>query len=102
MLAYNHDLVWRGAHLLAGRWGTRFETPESMIGTMATVDLPAAAGATTESSSALRDALLYEDRIEVALHAKNGRIRTRVAAQIYNDLSDFERLAEAVLARLPS
>ena len=34
---YNHALAWKGAQLLAERWGTDFVTPESFIGTMATV-----------------------------------------------------------------
>ncbi len=41
---YNHALAWEGARLLADRWGTDFSTPESFIGTMATVALPPALG----------------------------------------------------------
>lgn len=37
---YNHRLAWEGASSLADAWGTAFVTPESMIGTMATVPLP--------------------------------------------------------------
>lgn len=98
--SYNHQLAWAGAKLLASRWGTSFETPESMIGTMATVPLPAGFGSTREDAARLRDALLFEDRIEVQLHAAGGRLHTRISAQIYNDAADLERLADAVDARL--
>ena len=48
----------------------------------------------------LRLALLLEDRIEVQLHAWRGRLWARVSAQVYNDRSDIERLADAVARRL--
>jgi len=94
---YNHSLAWEGAHHLANRWGTEFVAPESMVGTLATVDLPASAGSTAEDANRLRDRLLFEDRIEVQMHAAHGRVQARISAQIYNDLSDVERLADAVL-----
>jgi selenocysteine lyase/cysteine desulfurase len=43
--------------------------------------------------------LLFEHRIEVQLHARNGRLWTRVSAQIYNDEDDIEKLAAAVERR---
>jgi isopenicillin-N epimerase len=98
---YNHALAWDGAKLLADRWGSEFVTPESMIGTMATVVLPAAMGSTAEGAMHLRDRLLFEDQIEVALHAYRGRLHARISAQIYNDLDDVERLAAAVVRRTP-
>jgi isopenicillin-N epimerase len=97
---YMHDLVLASARMLAARWGTRFDAPESMIGTMATVPLPERAGSTPEAALALRDALLDEDRIEVQLHAHRGGLWVRIGAQVYNEASDFERLGEAVAARL--
>lgn len=98
--AYNHDLAWRGAHMLADRWGTRFEVPESMVGTMATIPLPERAGVKGEQAARLRDALLFEDRIEVQIHAWRGRIWVRISGQVYNDEDDLSRLAEAVSRRL--
>lgn len=97
--AYDHQLAWEGAHELARRWGTEFPQEERLIGVMATVPLPERFGSTREQAQALRDALLYEDRIEVQLHAHKGRLWVRVSAQIYNEPADVVRLAEAVLAR---
>jgi isopenicillin-N epimerase len=97
---YDHGLAWNGAALLAEHWGTRFEVPESMIGTMATVPLPERAGGDSERARRLRDALLFEDKIEVQLHAWRGRVWTRISGQVYNDEGDVERLAEAVLRRI--
>jgi isopenicillin-N epimerase len=97
--AYDHDLAWRGARRLAERWQVSFETPESMIGTMATVPLPASLGSTREEAGALRDALLFEDAIEVQVHAWRERLHVRISAQVYNDMADVERLGEAVERR---
>ena len=100
ILSYIHRLAWDAARLLTERWGTRFDTPRGMVGSMATVPLPESAGATVEDAARLRLALLVEDRIEVQLHAWRGRLWTRVSAQIYNELADIERLATAVARRL--
>jgi isopenicillin-N epimerase len=97
---YMHRLAFESAVMLASRWGTKFEVPEAMVGVMATVPLPTRAGATPEAALRLRDALLFEDRIEVQLHARHDRRWVRISAQVYNEPSDFERLAEAVAARL--
>lgn len=98
---YMHTLAWTGAHRLAERWGTSFDTPEGLIGTMATVPLPPEMGRTRDEALALRAALLYEDQIEVQLHAYREQLHVRVSAQIYNDMTDIDRLAEAVRRRRP-
>jgi isopenicillin-N epimerase len=96
---YNHALAWEGARTLAARWGTEFVPPESMIGTMATVTLPESLRSTAEDATRLRSQLLFEDRIEVQLHAWRGRLHVRISAQIYNDLAEIEHLAAAVRRR---
>lgn len=100
--AYNHALAWQAGQLLTTRWGTSVTTPESLIGTMVTVPLPERFGSTSAAAARLRDALLFEDRIEVQLHAWRGRLWTRVSAQIYNDLDDIARLAQAIEGRSPA
>jgi isopenicillin-N epimerase len=99
VLAYMHGLAWDAACLLTERWGTRLDTPREMIGSMATVALPEAAGATAGDASRLRLALLLDDKIEVPIHASQGRLWARVSTQVYNDLADVERLADAVARR---
>ena len=96
---YMHDLAWQAAQHVSQRWDTPFDTPASMIGTMATVTLPAALGSTREEAQRLRDALLFEDGIEVPVHAYRDRLRARISAQVYNDMNDIERLADAMLTR---
>ena len=98
--AYNHDLAWQAARHVSQRWDTEFDTPEALIGTMATVTLPASLGSTRDDALRLRDALLFEDGIEIPVHAYRDRLRARISAQVYNDMDDIERLATAVLARV--
>jgi isopenicillin-N epimerase len=97
--SYNHTLAWSGAQRLASAWGTSIAAPESMIGVMATVPLPEKLGTTAEDAARLRDALLFEENIEVQVSALGGRLYVRVSAQIYNEMSDIDRLSEAVLKR---
>jgi isopenicillin-N epimerase len=100
VLAYMHDLAWQSAATLAMRWGTTFDTPRDMVGAMVTVPLPDHADATDDEAKRLRVALLVEERLEVQMHAWRGRIWARISAQIYNDRTDIDRLAEAVLRHL--
>lgn len=97
---YNHDLAWRAAHHLSDRLGTTFDAPETMVGTMATVTLPARLGQTREHAARLRDALLFEDGIEIPVHAYRDQLRTRISAQVYIDMDDIERLAQAIHRRV--
>jgi isopenicillin-N epimerase len=102
VLDYMHRMAWEAAALLTARWATSLAAPREMVGAMVTVPLPEAAGTTTEAASRLRLALLVEDRIEVHMHAWRGRLWARVSMQIYTELSDVQRLAEAVLRHLPA
>jgi isopenicillin-N epimerase len=97
--AYNHALAWQAARLLSERWESPLTLEEEMVGTMATVPLPRRLGSTKEEAARLRDDLLEVDRIEIQLHAWRGRLWVRSSTQIYNELKDVERLAEAILRR---
>jgi len=97
---HNHGVAREGAARLTHDWGTRLEAPPEMFGAMVTLPLPDRAGTSESDAERLRDALLFEDRIEVQLHAWRGRLHARISAQVYNDLDDMARLSNAVLARM--
>lgn len=99
---YNHDLVWRAATRLADEWRTTLGVKESEIGTMVTLPLPASLGDSAADASRVRDALLFDHSIEVQVHATQGRLYVRISAQIYNEIGDYERLAEALRRILAS
>jgi len=96
MRTHNHGLAWRSAESLAQRWGRAWTTPESMVGCMVSVPLPARFSADFATASRLRDALLFDHAIEVAVIARTGSLWARLSLQVYNDESDIERLAHAV------
>lgn len=97
--AWNHALAWRAGEILRERWGVPIVQDEAQIGTMITVPLPERTGE-PDAALRLRDALLFEDHVEVQLHPFRGQLWVRVSAQIYNEAADVERLAEAVAKRL--
>lgn len=91
---YLRELAGNAARLLADAWGMALPFPESAIGAMAT--LPLKGAATPENAAALHEQLWNEQRIEVPVMAFNGRLWVRISAQIYNDISDYAVLAEAI------
>jgi len=99
MQAHNHALVLEAARMLSERWGAPFEADPAMIGTMASVALPDSLSGDEATADALRDALWFEDRIEVHMARRAGRLWVRLSAQVYNELADYERLAVAVAAK---
>ena len=93
---YNRDLALSAGDTMAKSWNCALLAPRSMIGTMVTVSLPERMGSTREDAIRVRDALLFEHNIEIHLFAWKDRLWVRVSAQIYNEMSDVERLIEAI------
>jgi isopenicillin-N epimerase len=97
--AYNNGLVREAARMLSARWDTPLHLHEELTGSMANVALPERLGTTTADAATVRDALWFDDKIEVQVSARGGRLYARISAQVYNEMSDFERLAEAIVRR---
>jgi isopenicillin-N epimerase len=97
--ARNHDLVVRARALLVDALGLETPCPPEMLGSMATMPLPAKV-----SPAALYEALWRKHRIEAPVFEwpSPGRPMFRVCAQIYNELPQYQRLADAVRAELAS
>lgn len=93
---YLRELAGNAAGLLADAWGMTLPFPENAIGAMATLPLPLDDAATRESAAALHDHLWNEQRIEVPVMAFNERLWVRISAQVYNDISDYAALGEAI------
>jgi len=106
--AANHELAVSGRMRLAEALGLEASVPETMLGSMATVELPM--WPSDEAALGLNLALAEEDRIEVpvgvwpvlAARASDGPRATllRISAQLYNEPSDYDVLADALVARL--
>jgi isopenicillin-N epimerase len=98
--AWNHALAWNAAVSLTERWGVPLPCDESMVGPMVTIPLPPAVGVDPADVQALRDALLFEDRIEVQMHVSKGRPWVRLCGQAYVEAADIDRFREALERRI--
>ena len=74
--------------------------PESMLGSMAALSLRKVEKQVDPAE--LHRRLVFEQRVEIPVHAwpePHGPL-LRISAHAYNELADYERLAEAVVALL--
>jgi isopenicillin-N epimerase len=94
---YTHDLARQAAELLSRRWNTKLGAPPAMFSAMATVALPTATVATELSARRIRERLRNDFGIEVTITPFAGRLWVRLSAYLYNELTDYERLADAIL-----
>jgi isopenicillin-N epimerase len=98
---YAIDLARRAGDLLAAAWGNEPRVPAELHGAMTIVPLPAAVQqslgpATEERARHLRHQIWDRHRIEIPIMVIEGRYWARPSAFIYNETSDYERLAAAV------
>jgi len=96
MRRYQRDLADRAATLLADAWGTSRAFPREMHAAMVTVVAPGSTPPVWDETQKLWTALRARG-VEVAVFPFGGRVLVRIAAQIYNEISDYERLAAAFL-----
>ncbi len=93
--AHNRALLAEAVALIERRWGTQAGVGPSQRGFMAAIQMPRAGAATPERAIALHDHLFDRYGIEVPVFVFGGALWTRISAQIYNELDDYRRLAEA-------
>ncbi len=107
LMRRNHELAVLGQKILCRRLGLEPVGVESMLGSIAAVVLPEKMAAYylrvqpagTLDSAALHDELLLDHRIEVPAYywPAAPQMILRISAQAYNDSTQYERLAEALL-----
>ena len=94
----NRELALRARDLLCERWGLDHPAPDEMLGSMAALPLPDATKPPSPFGDALHDELFDRYRIEVPVQSwpQWPQRVLRVSAQLYNELDEYGRLAEAV------
>lgn len=95
--ARNRELARNGAELLRERLGLSRLAPDSMLGSIVTLAWPSAGESSLEEAWARRRALWEEHRIEVAVLPFAEQLFFRISAQAYNEIGDYQHLAEALL-----
>ena len=93
LMVRNSALVREAASLLAERWRTGLTGPSDAFAAMATVRLPLGGEASGARANALMRELAERHQISAAVIVLQGALWVRVAAQAYNERSDYERLA---------
>ncbi|HEX4171512.1 MAG TPA: hypothetical protein VHY82_03445, partial [Acetobacteraceae bacterium] len=95
LMSRNVALAGEGTALLARRLNTEPGATGDLAGSMGLVRLPLTGATTAERSAELR-AQLLQAGTDAPTHVLAGAIWLRLSAAAYNDIEDFERLAEIV------
>jgi isopenicillin-N epimerase len=95
LLARNVALAREGASVIARRLNSQAGGEPAFFGSMGVVRIPASGAATPERALAVRAALL-DARTDAPVHALAGALWLRISAHAYNEIEDYERLAEIV------
>ena len=104
VMATNHALALAGRKLICDALDIELPCPDSLIGTLASIPLPDAADTELRQPPTFLDPLqemaFHRERIEVPFvpWPRWPKRLVRISAQLYNSLSQYERLA-AVLVR---
>lgn len=100
--ARNHALACAARQTLLDRLELDAPAPEGMLGAMASIALPVLDPPALDNWDPLQTALREQYRIEVPIFGWGGRDGmaehrcVRISAQLYNELGDYVRLAEAL------
>jgi isopenicillin-N epimerase len=93
LFRHNHQLAIAAAELICKSWGQEIPAPHSMLGTMVSIPI-----STNLDSESLHNLLWHKYQIEVPIIPFCDRLWLRISAQVYNQLSEYEYLAESFLA----
>ncbi|XP_062896835.1 uncharacterized protein LOC134342520 isoform X2 [Mobula hypostoma] len=97
---YIKDLMSQAVDLLVNRWKTGLLAQRGMFGSMACVRLPERLlkgdYANYEQAETIQNILYSQFNIEVPIKALGGKLYVRISVHIYNDLKQYQKLADAV------
>ena len=94
---YSHDLACRAAVRVAEIWGTNVLFNEKRTGALSCVRMPPPADKNPELTLRVTNRILAESPVFVVWFLFSGVCYTRLSANIYNELSDFEFAATEFL-----
>ncbi|KAK4510466.1 Senecionine N-oxygenase [Mucor velutinosus] len=99
IMTYCHDLAAKGGEIAAKILGTKVMANSGQIA-MVNVEIPLTDVKLSDAEiiGIFIDKLLYEHNCMAPVYKHNAMWYTRLSAQVYNDESDFETVAKAILA----
>jgi len=100
IMQYNHNLAYLGGQLLAAKFKTQVLQDKNQIGSMVDVRLPVDNTDDPKLTNSwwVDEQLTKYPRTFAPVYKHNGSFWTRVSAQIYNDITDFDVLAQQFVA----
>ncbi|HBJ34525.1 MAG TPA: penicillin epimerase [Planctomycetaceae bacterium] len=101
LMNHNRGLATAGRRLLLDRLGIDAPAPEAMLGSLASILLPNPQNRSAAETETLKKRLFTEFRIEVPVfQLGEEKSCLRISAQAYNDLEQYQRLANALMRML--
>ena len=100
VFGYTHNLVVAAGVMLADAWATQVGQPLDSAGSLLMVQLPVELGSTCEDLAQLAKTLKDCSDITVwsaGTLGDDGKMYLRLSCAVYNAMSDFELLRDAVL-----
>ena len=94
MRAHNNALADAAGRMLAEAWGSDISAAAPFRASMAAVRLPNGKGGDRAAARRLAARLTEEHGITLGVMVMEGGLWIRVSAQVYNELSDYRRIAE--------
>ena len=96
-----YKLAREASHMLVDKWNSRLLTPDELNGCLICVQLPNALygscqQVTYTQAEIIQNTLYHRFNIEVPIKAIDGHLYVRISAHIYNELGEYEELADAV------
>jgi isopenicillin-N epimerase len=96
LMARNHRLAADAARMIEARLGVGQAAPDAMRGAMQTIELKGHGPATLENAKRLQVRLSDAHGVVVPIIPFGDRLWLRISAQIFNEMADFERCADAL------
>ncbi|XP_078256389.1 uncharacterized protein LOC144594076 [Rhinoraja longicauda] len=97
---YIKDLMTQAVDLLVSRWESGLLAPREMFGSMVCVRLPDSlqqdGAANYEHAEAIQNVLYSQHHIEVPIKALGGALYVRASVHVYNELEQYQKLADAI------
>lgn len=102
IMKYTHNLAVEGGEVAAKVLGTEVmeNAEKSLTVSMVNVRIPLTHPKISDNDviQAFIDKMLYDHDCMAPVYKHNDQWYTRLSAQVYNDVSDFELVAKAILA----
>ncbi|MDZ4736246.1 MAG: aminotransferase class V-fold PLP-dependent enzyme [Rhodospirillaceae bacterium] len=96
LMARNHRLASEAARMLEARLRVAPAAPDAMRGAMQTIELTQHGPASFENANRLTLRLADTHNVTVPIIPFGNRLWVRLSAQLFNEMADYERLADAL------